>query len=324
MNRFFCRAIVAVLLCWQTVGVGFEKVVIWGHKLHTHTHSYVHNGFFRAFQYLGYPTYWLDNEDDISGFDFSNALFLTEGQVDQKIPLREDAIYLTHNCLSTKYQGLKQCYIQVYTDDVLTRPNLVRAEPCIYFHLVDKGIFMPWATHLLPHEIEMNKQNLPHVKKERAVYWIGTIGEGVFGNCTEINPFRAACQENGIPFIAPQPSGTGIDENRHQQWIASAYLAPAIVGEWQKRVGYIPCRIFKNISYGQLGVTNSYRVYELFERKIVYNPDPYQLFYDARERSNTVTLEEIYELMDFVKTKHTYLNRVQTVLHFLKSIDYVQ
>ncbi len=23
----------------------FERVIIWGHKLHTHTHSYIHYGF---------------------------------------------------------------------------------------------------------------------------------------------------------------------------------------------------------------------------------------------------------------------------------------
>lgn len=315
MSLFF----VIALLLWHTIGMGFEKVIIWGHKLHTHTHSYVHNGFFRAFQYLGYPTYWLDNEDDVSGFDFSNALFLTEGQVDQRIPLREDAIYLIHNCARDRYQGLRQVYIQVYTDTVLEQSSLVKVEPCIYFDLAGKGIYMPWASHLFPHEIEHNKQNLVETKKERAIYWIGTIGEGVFGNCTEINPFRAACQENNIAFIGVQPSGTGIDEERHQRLISLSYLAPAIVGEWQKRVGYIPCRIFKNISFGQLGVTNSYRVYELFERKIVYNPNPYELFYDAQARSNT---EEIYELMDFVKTKHTYINRIQTVLQFLNLIGY--
>jgi hypothetical protein len=53
--------------------------VIWGHKLHTHTHSYVHEGFFRAFQYLGYRTHWLDDSDDVSGLDLAGAVFLTEG-----------------------------------------------------------------------------------------------------------------------------------------------------------------------------------------------------------------------------------------------------
>lgn len=27
-----------------------KKVVIWGHKLHSHTHSYIHNAFYNAFK----------------------------------------------------------------------------------------------------------------------------------------------------------------------------------------------------------------------------------------------------------------------------------
>ncbi len=317
MSRLIC---IFVLILYSFKLESFEKVVIWGHKLHSHTHSYIHDGFFRAFQHLGCPTYWFDNKDDVSDFDFSNTLFLTEGQVDQKIPLREDAIYIIHNCSRDKYEGLRRVFLQVYTDDVLKRPFLMKVEPCIYFDLAGKGIYMPWASHLLPHEIEQNKQKLGQVRKQSVVYWVGTIGEGVFGNCTEIDPFRAACKKNKISFIAAQSSGTGIEEDKHQELISCSYLAPAIVGEWQKRVGYIPCRIFKNISYGQLGITNSYQAYELFEQKIVYNSDSYQLFYDAQARLNTVTLEEIYELMDFVKTKHTYINRIQTILHFLNLI----
>jgi len=72
----------------------FEKVIIWGHKLHSHTHSYIHNAFYIAFKHMGYETYWFDDKDDVKKFDFSNSLFLTEGQVDKKIPLREDCIVL--------------------------------------------------------------------------------------------------------------------------------------------------------------------------------------------------------------------------------------
>ena len=59
------------------------------------------------------------------------------------------------------------------------------------------------------------------------------------------------------------------------------------------------------------------------KKKIVYNPDSYALFYDASERLRSVTLEDIYELMDIVKTKHTYINRVHTILDFLKVLGYV-
>ena len=299
----------------------FEKVVIWGHKLHSHTHSYVHKGFYDAFVDLGYDTYWFDSHDDMGDFDCSHTLFLTEGQVDQNIPLREDCIYLLHNCDHQKYKSLTCVTLQVYTDDVLKRSDMMQIAPCIYWNIANKELIFPWATDLLPQEIEQIKHDLAVVQKEKVVYWIGTLGEGYFGNLSELQPFMVACEERGIPFVTPNPSATGIEAIEHQRLITSAYLAPAIVGRWQKQVGYIPCRIFKNISYGQLGVTNSRQVYELFERKIVYNPDTYQLFYDAEERLQTITREEIFELMDLIKENHTYLNRIKTIFDFFKQLN---
>ena len=78
-----------------------NQVVIWGHKLHSHTHSYIHYGFCRAFSHLGYRTLWLDNNDDLSGIDFAHSLFITEHQVDQKMPLRDDCYYFVHCSDST-------------------------------------------------------------------------------------------------------------------------------------------------------------------------------------------------------------------------------
>lgn len=301
---------------------GFEKVVLWGHKLHSHTHSYIHNGFYRGFSHLGYPVYWFDDQDHVTDFDFANTLFITEGQVDANIPLREDCIYILHNPRSLKYQQLNPKHIitlQVYTDSVLNYPHLTKVAPCIYHDVPGRCFYMPWATDLLPHEIDAIKMKLPSLHRQQYIWWVGTVGEGKFGNKSELDPFIKACQENGIAFNHNGSCQISLEDNIDMT--NSSYLAPAIVGAWQKEVGYIPCRIFKNISYGCLGVTNSLRVYELFEGKIVYNPDTYQLFYDAQERLNKLTLAELYDLMDFVKTKHTYLNRIQTMLDF---IDIVQ
>ena len=299
----------------------FEKVIIWGHKLHSHTHSYIHNAFYRAFIHLGYPTYWFDDSDDVSNFDFSHCLFLTEGQVDGKIPIRKNCQYLLHNADSDKYLQLssEQCLrIQVYTKDVLSKPTCTRIAPCIYFDRYTKTLYMPWATDLLPHEIDEIKKEVSVISNERKVYWIGTIGYGgEFGNSDQVNPFIAACRNEGVEFIhygiyAPGWRAVSVEEN--QQLIASSYMAPAIVGRWQLEKGYIPCRIFKNISYGKLGITNSDTVYELFEKRIVYNPDTYALFYDAKKKLETMTLDELHGLMDFVKEKHTYLNRIELVI----------
>ena len=104
-------------------GLPFKKVVIWGHKLHSHTHSYIHAAFYKAFNYLGYNTFWLDDSDLVDGIDFSSSLFITEGQVDKNIPLRADCRYILHNAYSAKYHDFLRSgnaiRLQVYTNDCL-------------------------------------------------------------------------------------------------------------------------------------------------------------------------------------------------------------
>ncbi len=294
-----------------------EKVIIWGHKLHSHTHSYIHERFFRTFKHMGYETYWFDKEDDVSNFDFSHSLFITEGQVDEEMPVRMDCQYILHNCKRDRYSDLFDASLavnlQVYTDDVLTRPTCTKIEGCTYFDVQNKCIYLPWASDFLPDEIEEMKCNLS-LARSRSIYWIGTIGGGTFGNDSQILPFANACKKSRIEFV--QKSGLNRDECT--QLISKSYMAPTIVGEWQQEKGYIPCRIFINICCGHMGVTNSYRVYELFEGKIVYNSDSYQLFNDAEIRKKTWTFQDQLDLMDFVKQKHTYINRIQTLLEFLK------
>ena len=122
-------------------GLPFTKVVIWGVKLHSHTHSYIHWAFDRAFRYLGYSVYWLDNADDISDLDLSNALFLTVGLADQKIPLREDGWYILHNVERAKYAHLYRqgrCItMQVYTHDCRNRP-VTYLDDFVCYDLSDK------------------------------------------------------------------------------------------------------------------------------------------------------------------------------------------
>lgn len=317
MNRFLFMFFVLCTMSLSAAVERIEKVVIWGHKLHSHTHSYIHHAFYRAFQHKQYPTYWFDKNDDVSQFDFSNCLFITEGQVDTNIPVRGDCIYVLHNCYDTKYQALrdsgKAISLQVYTDDVL-KYQTEEISKCIHYDVPGKIVYMPWATDLLPHEINEIKAKMPVKKSSHKVYWIGTVGGGYFGNENEINPFRKACREKGVEFVH---YGSNISPENHRHLISTSYMAPTIVGAWQAKVNYIPCRIFKNISYGQMGITNSYRVYELFEKKIVYNSNTHQLFYDARKALQTMKLKELFELMDFVRDHHTYLNRIQTLFTFI-------
>lgn len=289
------------------------KVVLWGYTLHSDTFSYIHNAWERAFKYLGYETYWLNNGSDISNINFERTLFFTEGQVDQNIPMRNDCFYVLHNCNHDKYKHLKnRMVLQVYTDDVL-KYGMTKIDDCIYTN--GEGLWMPWATDLLPHEIEQNKINaLPFNSNSREINWVGTIGEGVFGNVDQINPFKKACQDNGVNFTSTICSKS-IEDNA--ELIRKSYMAPVIVGEWQQRVGYVPCRAFKNLSYGQFIMTNSPRIAELFGNKTIFNTDTYWLFQDAKNRLERMEVSELHNLMDFIRDKHTYMNRIERILSFI-------
>src|SRR5690606_32354014 len=108
-------------------------------------------------------TYWFDNNDNVKNFNFSNSLFFTEGQVDQNIPIRNDCFYVVHNGNQNKYQKLYDAHrfinLQVYAHHFI-KPHLIKQEECIYFDIPNKTIYMPWATDLLPHEIDAIKKTV--------------------------------------------------------------------------------------------------------------------------------------------------------------------
>lgn len=298
----------------------FNKVIIWGHKLYSDTHSYVHHAYYRTFKHLEYDTYWFDDNDDIHTIDFSNSLFIVSGD-NNNIPLRKDCRYILHNCQAHKYKVLSDqgncIFMQVFTWDALTNhDSMLEMEKFVLYSVKDKTIYMPWATDLLPYEIDNNKLQISKRKKGNSIYWIGTIWDGTYGNIDKLYSFNRACKENNIQFIHQEK----ISLENNIELIQKSFLAPAIQGKWQCEKGYIPCRIFKNISYGQFGITNSKTVYDLFEGKIVYNQDTYQLFYDALNKIKNLDINELYELMDFVKTKHTYINRINCLLKFLDMV----
>lgn len=294
------------------------QVVLWGYRpssTYYHTHAHIHKAWKRAFEHLGYSTKWLADGDDVSGVNFERTLFITAGdEQEREIPLRQDCFYAVHNCTYEKYRYLPHLVTNTFTDAVLDRRGHEKLEDCMYFD--GEVLYLIWATDLLPHEIDaMKPASIDLSSKDD--YFIGTVGSSTakYGNSDELLLYKLACDKNDIRFwFKGGFSGTPMSDEENAGLIRKALFAPTIVGKWQHDVGYVPCRIFKNISYGKFGVTNSPRVQELFGGRLVQNSDCYQLFYDARARIETLELAELHALMDWVKERHTYLNRVSTLL----------
>lgn len=313
----------------------FNHIVIYGHKIGSHTHSWIHHGFYRTFKYLGYNVLWLDDSDDISNIDFTNTLFITEHQVDKRIPIRNDCKYILHNSYvdAGKAYYLKNAgtwedrryipisklgnviNIQTYKTEFVK--GKIKMDDYIYHDLETYTLYMPWATDLLPYEIDENKMKVSNILKTRKneVNLVGTF-------VPEWNGFKRACRDNKIKFKTQGGFSKNITMDDNIKLIQQSYMAPAIQITDQVNRGYIPCRIFKNISYGQMGITNSKVVYELFDKNIVYDVNTYKLYEKADKCLRREDIEgKILNLMDFVKTKHTYLNRIESLFKYFDIIS---
>lgn len=283
----------------------FDCICVWGWPLHSHTHSYIHNGFFRAGQQLGIRTVWLNNEPGIGDDLPSNTLFITEGQVDSYIPIRKDCFYALHNCNSAKYKDLKiisiQCLIAESTGTVfLDKPWLLQQE---------KSLYMPWATDLLPHEIQKNIDNLEviHEQRGKEIQFVGYFIP---------DPWQKAQQyasTKGISFAKVGGYGlpnVSVEEN--VQRIQRGIISPALQSEEQIHRGYLPCRILKNISYGALGISNNPHIKRLFPEHlmngIVFGTTIEETIDNGLAATMDFSVQR--ELMNFVKENHTYVNRL--------------
>lgn len=325
------------------------QVVIWGFKNNYHTHSHIHEAFYRAFKHLGKQVLWFDQADELSGIEFSNTLFITDHEAAKidgywpwlkrkkyNLPLRDDCFYLIHGLNDDEV--LKQQLINynnklswnVFHDYSRTHGmseyprNKVGTPLDGQIWLAEDTPFYPaakhmdfrWATDLLPDEIEKNKPSVVFHQHSKVIYWVGTVWHV---NHAELNSFQKACEENDIlfsPVGAGQHGVVSIEENI--RLVKESYMAPAISGTHHLTEGYAPCRIFKNISYGQYGITNNRRVQDIFGGKLIYHSDPYKLFYEAKDRLKDITVQQLHELMDEVANKHTYLNRIECIIKAIK------
>jgi len=319
--------------------IKYDKVIIWGHPLFSHTHSYVHEAYFKAFKHMGYDVYWFHDDDCPDDFDFSNCLFIGEGFADKKIPLNESSCYLIMYCPSLeKYVGKVGRYIDIrmaavdFKDHIqeysFDKIETINIGPACYFapkkdstiHVkndyVDYEIedfdtmYISWATNLLPEEFNFEDVYFP---RENIIYFCGNLcPNGLCENVSTFRPFVNECQKNGIGFVHNNSWTNPLSSEEVILRTKRSALGIDIRGPQHLKQQLITCRVFKNISYGQLGLTNSPKINEVMDGNCVFNSDTAQLFYDGMNQRNDY--EKIKTAMKFVRDNHTYINRINSIL----------
>lgn len=319
------------------------KIIIWGYPLHSHTHSYIHAAFYKAFKSLDYETYWFHDKNYPKDFDWNDCVFWTEGFADKNIPLNKTSTYFVHVCPDpAKYinAGVKK-FIDVrynhlwHKDHVyeykLDKSKVEKVGPCCYlserknrrvqvlndYHKYwiedyDK-FYVTWATNYLPSEFDFEDIKYP---RENKIYFSGNISStGRCENYSTFKPFIDECQKNGIEFIHNDPFSNPLDENEVIERTKKSILGVDIRGPEHIKNGYVPCRVFKSISWGHLGITNSYEVYNELEGNCLYSKDTAQMFYDSMNKKND--FDFIKKSMKYVRENHTYVNRIQSIMKLL-------
>jgi hypothetical protein len=310
-----------------------KKVIIWGLKLGTHTHSYVHNGYYRASQYLGYETYWFDDNDDVSSFDFSDCVFITENNACTKMPVRLDCVYFNHYCdivfdktdrFSERLNHPKYYNFAFFADtwpDNVARKwpdkeELIELSSHHYLHQKTNTLTTIWATDLLPTEIEQIEPQL-HNETIPVIYFVGTP-QG-----PNISQFEHFANVNGKQ-LQKVGGWTGINCGSapsifdNVNLIRDSYISVDIRESTHLNHGrYYPCRLFKNISYGKWTGSNHPEIADLFGDYFTVDSNIENLYYKLVEDSRNCTYEKMKEAMTFVKDNHTYVNRLQDMFKLL-------
>lgn len=319
------------------------KIIIWGYPLHSHTHSYIHAAFYKAFKFLDYETYWFDDDNYPEDFDWNDCLFWTEGFADKNIPLNSSSTYFVHVCPNPKkyLEANVKKFVDVrynhiwHSDHVyqykLSKNKVEKVGPCCYYQpkqnkrvqvLNDHSqywiedydkFYITWATNYLPHEFNLNDIHLP---RENKIYFCGNLSaHGRCENYSTFKPFIDECKKNDIEFIVNDPFANPLSEEDVIERTQKSILGIDIRGPEHIKNGYVPCRVFKSISWGHLGITNSEEVYNELDGNCLFHFDTSDLFYGAMEKR--LDYDFIKTSMLYVKENHTYVNRIQSIMSIL-------
>lgn len=288
------------------------KFIIWGHKLHESTHSYIHSSYNKAFQYLGYETYWVDGRDNLSSVDFSDAVFFVEGSCSNGIPKLANCKYITHHLDTEKLTSVGIPYENILKlGNYLPREEIhEKVEDLAYWDKNTRTLYQCWGTDLLPSEIDIDGY-VPFNPSRKTLNYVAMLYEQGPWWAEE---FATLLDRDFRVEFKVFTQHVSHEENI--QLIQDSFLCPDFRSDWHLECGYIPCRMWKNISYGRITGTNSPYVKRALGDYVVFGGTPQTLYQNLlhAEQNRTINMKDA---MMFVRDNHTFINRVNNILKFL-------
>ena len=301
--------------------LGIKRIVIWGlRSVFTDSYRFVQGGFYLTLNKLDVPTVWLDDTPSNVGEINQGDLIFAANRSMQYMPIISGVKYCLHNperhffeTLDKKDFVLLQVLIKERFANNEQKKLGVNAslEGAANYDVGSNVLHQSWGAPLLAREFFPPKKLL----YKKSEYFVGTIWENELGqgNSKVIPIYKAELQKRGVRFLHVQ----GAPEILNPLFVRHSAAGAAIVGNWQREAGYTPCRLFKAVSFGRLGLINSKNTSEAYPWAIS-NEDIPELMDYSFSLSDSKAIELIHHQQSCV-AHETYENKIKNILKVLIS-----
>jgi hypothetical protein len=290
----------------------YQKYVIWGlRSSQTDTFRHIMRHFYETFRDIGLNVEWVDDAPENQGVIESGTLVICPNMAAEHLPVVKDAYYCLHNFHTVardyhnEISASHNIRLQVYTDDAKVADKKWNA--VTYFDTKTRTLYQPWGTNLLP-----DKFMEPVFSRRRVVYWVGSIwnDENNHGNLKEIAELKRVLRKHWILFRRL----INVSDETNIKMVRLSRIAPAIGGAIQVQGNLCPCRMFKNISYGQLGISNIAKFTEILGDKSVYEGSTEATIAKALKIEEDDYKQLVRDQQAIIAEDHTYVSKLAKIL----------
>ena len=296
-----------------------QRIVVWGLRtVFNHSHHFIHGGFYLTLKKLGAPVIWVDDTPEnikvIEPGDFVIAVNVFM----KYLPVVKGAKYCLHNANDEFLGALgpDDCVrLQVFNKGSIPTEEQKRqgVNPLLsgvaFYDSSINTLYQSWGAPLLAKEF-YKPMRLEYKKSE---YFVGTIWDNELGqgNSKIIPIYQNALKIYGVRFMHVQ----GAPELINPLYVRHAAVGASIVGNWQREIGYAPCRLFKAVSFGRPGLINADAISLAYPWAICNENIPELIDYSFG--LNAKQAEELVRYQQSFVTQETYEKKIGNMLQVL-------
>ncbi len=285
-----------------------------------YTHIYIFYGFYRAAKYMNFEVFWIENQKDLENISDEKTIIFCEGSFMPDLNKKSMCKYVVHSVpknleqtcreLSKEYLCLN---LEVFKKEALQFNEL---NDLSFFDDKSYTLYQPWATNLLPNEFE-DTDYKERIKYDIS-YYIGMLYGSGSKRAIELNKFLSKSKRRSTIKCV-----VGASDSLAKELTIKSSICVDIRSGHHLEVGYVPCRVFKTLSYGREIFVNSKLV-----KKYLKNI-PFVRYYSSGEdlknqyenfcsmNSYKKYSEKRKFTLKYIKNKHTFVNRLNNILEAL-------